>query len=82
MVAYGATMVVVDNVENLMANMPIQGFERVEMKVIDAKEEEFNFKFRVWKVANRISAERRQIYTLCLISEEGLLMKELELTES
>ncbi len=71
--AYGATMVVVDNAENLVANMPIQGFERVEMKVIDAKEEEFNFKFRVWKVANRISAERRQIYTLCLISEEGLV---------
>ena len=43
--AYGATMVVFDNAENLMANMPIQGFERVEMKVIDAKEEEFNFKF-------------------------------------
>ena len=40
--AYGATMVVFDNAENLMANMPIQGFERVEMKVIDAKEEEFN----------------------------------------
>mgnify|MGYP003121195815 CR=1 FL=1 len=39
--AYGATMVVVDNAENLVANMPIQGFERVEMKVIDAKEEEF-----------------------------------------
>ena len=79
--AYGATMVVLIMLK-IMANMPIQGFERVEMKVIDAKEEEFNFKFRVWKVANRISAERRQIYTLCLISEEGLLMKELELTES
>ena len=69
--AYGATMVVFDNAENLMANMPIQGFERVEMKVIDAKEEEFNFKFRVWKVANRISAERRQIYTCLLYTSDA-----------
>ena len=71
--AYGATMVVVDNSENLISKMPLQGFEKVIFKCTDPTNEEYEYTFRVWKVANRIAADRRNIYTLCLISEEGLL---------
>ena len=70
--AYGAELVVVDNAKNLMSSMPIQGFEKVVLKV-DMLGEPYTYTFRVWTVANRVNSDRRQIYTLGLISEEGLI---------
>tara|TARA_X000001036_G_scaffold305863_1_gene284696 strand:- start:79 stop:1476 length:1398 start_codon:yes stop_codon:yes gene_type:complete len=71
--AYSATLVVVDNQESLISSMPIQGYEKVVVEVEDTNSERYSYEFRVWKVANRTSSERTQIYTLCLISVEGLL---------
>ena len=71
--AYGATMVVLDNQESLISSMPIQGFEKVVFEVEDTLGDEYSYEFRVWKVANRTNTDRKQIYTLCLISPEGLL---------
>ena len=70
--AYGAELVVVDNAKNLMSSMPIQGFEKVVLQV-DMLGEPYTYTFRVWTVANRVNSDRRQIYTLGLISEEGLI---------
>ena len=71
--AYGATVVVVDSQENLISSMPIQGFEKVVFEVEDVNGDDYSYEFRVWKVSNRSSTDRRQIYTLCLISVEGLI---------
>jgi len=71
--SYGATLIVVDNAENLISNMPIQGFEKVVFEVEDAKKQSYSYEFRVWTVANRLNKDRRQMYTLGLISTEALI---------
>ena len=71
--AYGATMTVVDNQENIVSSMPIQGFEKVVMEFEDVLGETYSYTFRVWSITNRMVRERRNTYTLGLISEEGLL---------
>ena len=71
--AYSATAVIVDNAENLISSMPIQGFEKVVFEVEDINGDDYSYEFRVWKVSNRSSADRQQVYTLCLISVEGLI---------
>ena len=70
--SYGATMTVVDNQENLISAMPIQGFEKVVMEFEDVLGETYSYAFRVWTISNRVARERRNTYTLGLISEEGL----------
>ena len=71
--AYGATMTVVDNQQNLISTMPIQGFEKVVMEFEDVLGETYSYTFRVWTITNRIVRERRNTYTLGLISEAGMM---------
>ena len=72
--SYGGTMTIVDNEENLISSMPIQGFERVVVEIDDATGKAcYVYNFRVWTIRNRVSKERKQIYSLGLISEEGLI---------
>ena len=71
--AYGATMTVVDNQENLISSMPIQGYEKVVMEFEDVLGQTYAYTFRLWTIANRFIKERRNVYTLGLISEAGLL---------
>lgn len=71
--AFGATAVIMDNQENLISSMPIQGFEKVVLEVEDVNNEDYSYEFRVWRVSNRTSTDRKQIYTLNLISVEGLI---------
>ena len=70
--AYGATMTVVDNQENLISSMPMQGFEKVVMEFEDVLGDTYSYAFRIWTITNRIVRERRNTYTLGLISEEGM----------
>ena len=70
--AFGATMTVVDNQENLISSMPIQGCEKVVMEFEDVLGETYSYTFRLWTVQNRIQRERRNVYTLGLISEAGM----------
>ena len=71
--SYGATIVVVDNAENLISTMPIQGFEKVVIEIEDTTGTSYSYNFRVWTVSNRVTRERKSTYTLGLISEQGLL---------
>ena len=71
--SYGATLTVVDNAENLISRMPIQGFEKVVVEIEDVNNKTYSYDFRVWTVQNRVTRERRNTYTLGLISEQGLL---------
>ena len=58
--------------------MPIQGYEKVVVEVDDLTESSgdnkgrYKYEFRVWNISNRIESERKQTYTLNLISEQGL----------
>tara|TARA_B100002019_G_scaffold289299_1_gene304624 strand:+ start:9657 stop:11138 length:1482 start_codon:yes stop_codon:yes gene_type:complete len=76
--SYGGQMVVVDNDENLISSMPIQGFERVVVEIDDLTDEGesagiYTIEFRVHAVKNRVNTRGKQVYTLGLISTEGLL---------
>ncbi len=74
-----ATMVISDNAGLLTGSKelnrpPLQGSERVELVIKHSfSEEPVEYVFRVWKIANRVSSNRTQVYTLGLISEEGLV---------
>ena len=76
--SYAATMVIQYNVENIISTMPIQGFERVVVEVDDltetsgANKGRYTYDFRIWNISNRVGTERKQTYTLGLISYEGL----------
>ena len=77
--SYGGTMVIVDNDQNVISDMPIQGYERVVVEVDDLTGKGRNnnggvytYEFRVHSVFNRVSNNGAQVYTLGLISEEGL----------
>ena len=68
-----ATMVIVDSV-GVLQGLPIQGMEKVKFSVkTNIREEEFEYNFRIWKVANRYAQQNKQVYTLALVSEEALI---------
>ncbi len=79
--SYGATLVLLDNGENLISSMPIQGGEKVVIEVEDVHKELYSWTFRVHHISNRITRDRRQTYTLCLISSEGLLNESVCITK-
>ena len=70
---YGATMILSDSAINLISTMPIQGFEKVVFEVEDATSTRYSYEFRIWGISNRINQERKQQYTVNLISVEGLV---------
>tara|TARA_B100001996_G_scaffold189960_1_gene145280 strand:- start:98 stop:1570 length:1473 start_codon:yes stop_codon:yes gene_type:complete len=80
--SYGATITVVDNQENIISTMPIEGFEKVVMEFEDVKGEQYTYNFRVWSINNRVTRERRNTYTLGLISEQGLLNEGIRINKT
>lgn len=74
-----ATMVIADSAGLLSGNRelnrpPLQGTERVELLIKHSfSDEPVVYVFRVWKIGNRVSSNKTQVYTLGLISEEGLV---------
>ena len=71
--SYAATMVVQDSAENLISAMPIQGFEKCIVEIDDLDGGNYSYEFRVWNISNRVETGRNQIYTLGLISVQGML---------
>ena len=71
--SYAATMVVQDSSENLISAMPIQGFEKCIVEIDDLDGGNYSYEFRVWNISNRVETGRNQIYTLGLLSVEGML---------
>jgi hypothetical protein len=68
-----AKLMLVDSAENLIASLPIQGFEKVEITLEMGNKETYEYSFRIYKIDNRFGADRFQTYTLGLISTEALL---------
>lgn len=67
------TLGLVDNGVNLIASLPIQGFEKIKLELKTSEDKEYSYEFRVYKVQNRFAGDRFQTYTLGLISLEAML---------
>lgn len=69
-----ATAVVSDSGENLIASLPIQGYEDIEFHLeANDLDEDIVYKFKVFRVFDRFSTDRAQVYKLGLISKEALI---------
>ena len=76
-----ATMVIVDSV-GVLQGLPIQGMEKVRFSVkTNIREEEFEYNFRIWKVANRYAQQNKQVYTLALVSEEAIVNETIRVNQ-
>ena len=72
---------VADSGSNLIGTLPIQGGERVLIRLIDVEENEYTYELYVWKVYNRQFSKNLQTYNLALISREALFNEGVRLTE-
>lgn len=77
--AFEGRLVIVDNALSLISTMPIQGNEKVTVEVEDVFDNTYTYNYRVWTVTNRNAADRKQVYTLGLISDEGLINEGIQL---
>ena len=67
-----ATAQIVDSV-GLINTLPIKGGEMVQVKVLTTiSEEPFVYNMKIWQVGNRFAEQKKQVYTLGLISEEAI----------
>jgi hypothetical protein len=72
---------VIDSGSNLIGTLPIQGGERVFIKIKNIKGDVVEYDLHVWKVYNRQFTKNTQIYNLALISKEGLFNEGVRVTE-
>ena len=68
-----AIAVISDSGGNLIASLPIQGYEDIEITLEGQDEEEIVYNFKVYRVFDRFSADRVQVYKLGMISKEALI---------
>ena len=68
-----ATMEVVDS-GGLLQGMPIEGGEKLLIAVdTNIRDESFEYSFVIWKIGNRFAKQKKQTYTIGLISQEALV---------
>jgi len=69
-----AGSIVIADSGGLYNSLPIQGFEKVVIEIQDALQKgPTTYTLYVWKVSNRIVQDKKQVYTLGLISLEALI---------
>ena len=69
-----ATMLISDSGVNLIASLPIQGYEDIEITLeANDLDEDVVYAFKVFRVFDRFSGDRVQVYKLGLISKEALI---------
>lgn len=74
-----ATLLVADSGENLIASLPIQGYEDITITMEAIDMEDLEYKFKVFRVSDRSSSDRVQYYKLGLISNEALINETIRL---
>ncbi|AOV58516.1 hypothetical protein T040910_011 [Synechococcus phage S-CAM3] len=75
-----ATAVISDSGQNLIASLPIQGYEDIEVSFeANDLDEDIVYNFKVFRVFDRFSADRVQVYKLGMISNESLLNETIRL---
>lgn len=69
-----AEVEILDSANNLIASLPIQGCEKVEITVENnTNTEEVKYNFNVYKISSRFTKDRAQVYYLNLVSQETLI---------
>lgn len=76
-----ANMTIIDSGQNLIGTMPIQGGEDVLVEFKDIKDEEIEYRFKIWKVYNRAFDRKVQTYNLALMSPEALVNESARVTD-
>jgi hypothetical protein len=76
-----AVLHVVDSGMNLIGNLPIQGGEKVYVKIKDVRNTTHEYELHVWKIYDRQFTKSVQEYNLALISKEGLYNEGVRITE-
>ena len=75
-----ATCQVVDSV-GMINTLPIKGGELVQVKVLTAlSDEPLTYNMKIWQVGNRFAEQKKQVYTLGLISEEAIINETAQVT--
>jgi hypothetical protein len=77
-----AVLNVIDSGLNLIATMPIQGGERVVVKIKNIQEEIVEYDMHVFKVYNRVFSKNIQMYNLALVSREALYNEGVRIFEN
>lgn len=69
-----ASLVVADSGANIIGNLPIQGMEKIVIRLSSSvdKDNKFDYDFRVYSIQNRVTNGKMQLYDLKLITYEGL----------
>lgn len=70
-----------DSGQNLIGNLPIQGGERIVVKIKDVRDKISEYEMYVWKIYNRQFTKNSQNYNLALISKEALFNEGVRITE-
>jgi hypothetical protein len=66
--------IVIADSGGLYNDLPIQGFEKLEIEIQDVLQKgPTKYTLYVWKVSNRIVQDKKQVYTLGLVSREALI---------
>ncbi len=76
-----AVINVMDSGQNLIGNLPIQGGEKVVVKIKDVRGNTSEYELYVWKIYNRNFTKNTQQYNLALISKEALYNEGVRITE-
>lgn len=71
-----ASLIVNDSSSNILASLPIQGGEKIELTVATG-DGTFEYSFVIFDIAKRTSTERVQLYNLQLISEAALMSESI-----
>lgn len=72
---------IIDSGMNLIGTLPIQGGEKVTVKIKDVKGKDQTYELHVFKIYNRQFTKNTQTYNLALISKEGLYNEGVRITE-
>lgn len=70
-----------DSGQNLIGNLPIQGGEKIIIKIGDVRNNVIEYEMYVWKIYNRQFTKNSQNYNLALISKEALYNEGVRITE-
>lgn len=74
-------MLMIDSGQNFIGNLPIQGGEKVIVKLNNVQGEAVEYNLSVQKIVNRSVERNMQYYTLVLTSSEGLENNTARVTE-
>lgn len=70
-----------DSDENLIGTLPIQGGEKVYIKIKDPNEEIVEYNFILWAIKGRTTKDRVQFYNMKVISEEAIKNESVKIAE-